>query len=226
MFFETIVWVLEFLTEHWIKILLSVLTILGARSVYKERRRRNVRCARMEAERLRLQQVLAENARRAFLREIRFTVSPPKLYFNTVNGVTAVLRENDYVKTRKLTYDTRLDGKWTEAKVLVPAKNTFVFATEQGRAVITHNTGGNYTERYQVVGYPSQLHEVAKRIGASLIRDERIFVPWVNESILHFNEQNRLIQDPSMEVHRNLFHHLIELQAPEELQPLPEYHRF
>lgn len=159
----------------------------------------------------------AENARRAEARKQWLAENKPKLYYNTVNGVTAVLRPADYIAAQKKTERSRRDGFWDKDNVLLPVRDTFVFVTKQGRDMIDVNTCSASVGRYQVAGWVSQLDDIVEKSGTELVRAEDIFVPWVNETLILFKQQGETIHDC---VQIELEYRLVEAQAPAELQPL------
>lgn len=159
----------------------------------------------------------AENRRRAEARKKWLTENKFKLYYNTVNGVTAVLRPADYASAQARTARARRNGTWEKDNVLLPQWETVVFATQQGRELIDANTGSDYIRRYKVAGWPAELDDIVKQGKVELIRADDIFVPWVNETLVSFKQQERLLHDC---VNYGKYCNLVEMQIPKELQPV------
>jgi len=157
-----------------------------------------------------------ENSQRAEARKQWLAKNTPRLYYNTVSGVTAVLRPADYAVAQKNTEHSRRDGFWKKDSVLLPAQETRVFVTKESREMIDANIGSDYIGRYKVAGWISQLDDIVES-GIELVRAEDIFVPWVNETLLSFSEQAKMLNDC---VHTGSRYHLVDMQAPRELQPI------
>ena len=128
---------------------------------------------------------IAENHRRVEERARRFTEQPPKWYYETIGGVTAVLPAPIYEGHKIFTEQARLDGRWENADVLRPNGNVTVFVTEKGRELILKNSRGYYRPD----GYISELHWFAKQKGIVLERREDILVPWTSEAVRTFDQQ-------------------------------------
>lgn len=158
-----------------------------------------------------------EQARRAQLRKEWIAANKPKLYYNTVSGVTAVLRPADYDACQKDTKRSRRNGFWEKNNILLPARQTFVFVVKQGEELIRANTGSDHVRRYKIAGWLSQLDEIIEKGEVELERKEDIFVPWVNESLVPFEQQMNTLQDCFSS---GSYFDLIEKQAPVELHPL------
>jgi hypothetical protein len=181
----------------------------------KEREKRQIEASKQAQERRR--QTEETNQRRTLQRRDWFGSNKPTLYFNTVSGVTAVLRPADHERAKRDTQNARTNELWDHA-VLKPARETFTFVTKSGGELIQTNC--NYARRYKVAGWLSDLYELCQATDCSLVRDETIFVPWVNETLVSFQEQGQILRDchgqaSSLE--------LIDKQAPGEMQPLAVY---
>ena len=155
-----------------------------------------------------------KNQLKALQRRDWFAGNKPTLYFNTVSGVTAVLRPADYERAKRDTQNARTNELWAH-NVLKPARETFTFVTKSGGELIQANC--DHARRYKVTGWLSDLHEICQAADCSLVRDEAIFVPWVNETLVSFQEQVRILMDCNGQASAV---ELIDKQAPSELQPL------
>lgn len=181
----------------------------------EDERRENVQRGLMEeAERRRVER-LAENNRRAEARKQWLSENKPKLYLNTIDGVTAVLMPQDYEAVVKQTAINHRNGFWDKENVLYPAPNTIVFVTKQGQETLRRSIGRD--ARCNTAGLLSQLDEIVEAGNVELVRDENIFVPWVNETLIPFAEQRAVILQCYL---RGTFEGLVEAQAPADLQPL------
>lgn len=158
-----------------------------------------------------------EQARRDQLRKEWFAANKPKFYYNTVSGVTAVLRPADYETCQKDTKHSRRNGFWEKDNVLLLACETIVFVTKQGREMIDVNTGSYFVGHYKVAGYISLLDDIVEKSGAELVRAEDIFVPWVNETIIPFAQQAETLKNCHSSAS---YYEMVEKQALAELQPL------
>lgn len=195
---------------------------LGHLDVQEEKKRA---AERAEAEKARYDRLNAEatrnreeNYRRTEARKQWLTANKPKLYYNTVSGITAVLRPADYAEAQRLTARSRRNGFWEKEGLLLPACNTFVFMTRQGRDLIDTNTGSDDIRRYYVIGWIAELDDVVKSGEVELIRADDIFVPWVNESLVNFKRQRDSFCNRSRP--ENWWFELVEGQAPANLQPV------
>ena len=191
--------------------------VLGHLDAKEEKRQDEQYRQYRKEERAEREQKEQENARRTEARKQWLAENKPKLYYNTVSGVTAVLRPADYTAVQKNTELSRRNGFWEKDNVLLPVRDTFVFVTKQGREMIDANTGSDFVGRYKVAGWISKLDDIVEKSGAELVRAEDIFVPWVNETLVPFKRQSEIMHDC---VHTGSHYHLVEAQAPAELQPL------
>lgn len=191
--------------------------VLGHLDAKEQKRRDEADKAYREKERAEWERVQQENARRCEARKQWLAENKPRLYYNTVNGVTAVLRPADYADAQKQTERSRRNGFWEKDNVLLPVRDTFVFVTKQGREMIDANTGSDFVGRYKVAGWISQLDDIVEKSGAELVGAGDIFVPWVNETLMPFEQQKDILHDC---VHTGSHYNLVEAQVPAELQSL------
>ena len=93
--------------------------------------------ARKKAERranwLWSQRYQAEVARRAELRKKWLFEQRPALFYNTMDGITAVLTPKKYEEARQETRRRITDGGWASQSSLYPSHSTFIFLTQKGR---------------------------------------------------------------------------------------------
>jgi hypothetical protein len=181
-------------------------------------RRDEERQAEIEASRRIQADREAENDRRSAARTDWLCKNKPKLFYNTINGVTAVLTEKDLSETLRHTELARIDEVWTHPTVLIPSRNTVVFATYPAKnriGAISGLHGSGYIARYKVAGPASAFHELKQ--AADVQEDKRIFVPWVKEDILTWAQQEERLDDCHT---KGNSWHLVESQAPEEMLPI------
>lgn len=140
------------------------------------------------------------------------------LYYNTVNGITAVLTESRYQNSRQETEAARRDEVWGHEQLL-PSKLAYLFVTAKGRQHI-HSTVGGYWGCNSNLSYLYEIMKEAQNAGidVKLHHCPEIFVPWANEALLPFREQEKYAGNGWQ---RSSYRGLIEAQAPKELQPLP-----
>jgi hypothetical protein len=158
-----------------------------------------------------------ENKRREAAREQWLLEHRGKLglYYNTIAGVTAVLRPTDYRQVEARTNAARLDEEWDAASVLMPATNTCLFVTAPGKKIV-EGCAGTENARDLVAGMYSVLRALCDEYDVQLVHKADIFVPFVNETLVPFEEQYRGVVRG-----RATSTFLLEAQAPEELQYLP-----
>ena len=178
----------------------------------KERRKREAEASKQAQERRR--QTEETNQRRTLSRRQWLSDNKPKLYFNTVSGVTAVLRPVDYESAKRQTQNARTNELWAH-NVLKPVRETFTFVTKSGGELIESNY--HFARTYKVAGWLSDLCELCQATECSLVRDETIFVPWVNETLVSFQEQDQIFRSCHGQASAA---ELIDKQAPVELQYL------
>ncbi len=169
---------------------------------------------RLEEERAERDRVAQENHLRAENRMVWFFKNKPTLYYNTIDGITVVLRPAAYAAAQEVTKRNRRDGLWEKDNVLRPAPETIVFATKQGRDLISVNASSS---AQKVAGWISDLDEIVAAYGAELVRKEDIFVPWINATLISFAEQEDVLSAWTIEQARC---ELLDKQAPEILQPV------
>jgi hypothetical protein len=155
-----------------------------------------------------------KNQKRAKELEKWLGVNQVVVYFNTIAGVTAVLREKDYDRAVKLTEDMVCDERWKNDNVLAPVHPTFIFYQKGGLHTFEAYKPGFNVEHY-TCGWLSKLHRMAKDKNIRLERKENIFVPFVNESALPFEQHCQHCSGTT-----NLTKALFVEQLPSELQPL------
>lgn len=182
------------------------------RKVVLEKQRRSEE-QRVQAERLRTERQV-ENKKRARLQEEWFSEHPRKLFFNTMNGVTAVLSPNALEDGEKITRYALLDGHWSHEKILKPTGDTCLFVTVEGWTTVRMHLGEQVS--LQML---SRLHDLAEKHKIELCRDERIFVPAMGEAIVPFGGQAAGV----VTSYKRVFELLVTSQIPQELRLLPEY---
>ena len=205
--------------RNWIKIPLMLFVIVFLPILYsiaktteiienrRERERKESQKQELKEKELRRTEI---NQQREQLRQAYFVEHPPKLYYNTLSGVTAVLSPQNHILALKETEYAILDGRWTDEQRLLPFPGTAVFATVSGMELVSMNTG---RQAGVVSGYISKVHDLAERYSITLERDPRIFVPWVNEGVLPFKEHTSCCFS-------GLYEALYLVQAPKEMRPI------
>jgi hypothetical protein len=168
---------------------------------------------RLQAEKLRAERQ-AENKKRARLQEEWFAEHPRKLFFNTMNGVTAVLSPNALEDGEKITRYALLDGHWSHEKILKPTGDTCLFVTVEGWTTVRMHLGEQVS--LQML---SRLHDLAEKHKIELCRDERIFVPAMGEVIVPFGGQAAGV----VASYKRVSELLVTSQIPQELQLLLEH---
>jgi hypothetical protein len=196
-----------------------IFPVLWVSLTFAEARKKKLREAefKQQAEEARIAQEKKdqENLRRAEARKQWFAEHPPRLYFKTVSGITAILRPADYEYALKDTRAARLNGFWEKDGTLRIYCETRIFVTKQGEELIKKNLHLD-SARYEITGYVSQLHEVVEEGKIELVLADDIFVPWVNESILSFGEQKNFMRSRSSNFCS--LEELVDKQAPADLQ--------
>jgi len=207
--------------NSWLSIIIWML--LWPFGIKAERRAlQKYREEKATSERTKRDQVLEnwkrENASRTESRKQWFAEHKPQLFYNTVSGVTVVLRPADYAAIQKETKRYRCDGFWESGSTLMPARETVVFVTKKGRELVDKSLGSHASGNYMVAGFRSRLDDIMEEGGAELVHKDDIFVPWINEALMSFKEQrsamNECHSSGSVQV-------LIWKQAPAEHQPIP-----
>jgi hypothetical protein len=151
-----------------------------------------------------------ENRARRVLRDQWLAENPLKLFYNTMDGVTAVLRPADYQEAARRTSYAVADGLWETEQIFVLQRPTYVFGTVEGQKIVRERFGT--TPRLL-----SELYDLRDCHGVELVRDERIFVPAMNERMISFREQVDSVARPTYP-----FQQLVEAQAPPEMRHLPD----
>lgn len=212
-------WLSTFVSTHqfWSVFVVIVFSLLYA-SVLKDRREyRRAQAEALAETRVLRQRMDTENNKRGLARRAWLAGNKVELYYNTLYGVTAVLRPHDYLQMKKLTVRSRRDGYWQSEEVLHPAKETVVFVTKQGADLITTNLGTEQALKYWSAGRISQLDDICRQGSVELVKKEDIFVPWVNESLVSFEQQRHTIEECTG---KDNFFTLVELQAPIQTHPI------
>lgn len=191
--------------------------VLGCMDAKQRRRIAEVDRETEEQSRLAIKRKLHENEARAQVRKEWFVANPPKLYFNTVAGITAIVRPADYVEAQAFTQKRRRDGFWERDNILCPWPQTFIFINKQGDELIRAiRQRGEHVRMYKVAGWFSDLDDLVERHEIELVRADDLFIPWVNESLVSFAEQGNLFRD----CYGAGYAEFVLKQAPAELQPL------
>jgi|GEM_PF-6293833 len=213
--FRILLRIMEIMVGYMLAIPLFMMFQIVDLIEWKERKADKKRWAK-QAEKDRQHREWAKNTNevRALGRRKYFELNKPKLYFNTVSGITAVLRPSDWEAAKKETEKARTNELW-EHNVLRPQPATYTFVTKTGSELI--QTNDSRARRYKVAGWLADLHEICQQTECSLLRDETIFVPWVNETILTFAEQGQAFHDCHGKAS---IAELINRQAPAKLLPV------
>jgi hypothetical protein len=211
----------QFVGNYWFGVLLIVLVLHELR--YRNKRRQRAvealdaieRAEREEKQRLDRIAQAQENTRRAAARKEWLAANKPFLYFNTIEGITAVLRPADYETGRATTRRAITNGFWDDRSfMMMPVRETIVFVNKKGWEGINERSG---SVNYKVAGWLSDLEDIENRGGVKLVEARDIFVPWVNQTHYSFAEQRELISDC---FDKGSYYELVEKQAPREFQPL------
>lgn len=178
----------------------------------KEEERRN----EIDGERKRLR---LENEDRAEGRK-RYFSKPEnrlKIYYTAEDGFAAALRPDRYEYAGRASSFARTNGIWDKQALLCPVTETVLFVTKPGLEKAERR---NVRQWCGSARFLSELHELAERHGAELVKVPDIFVPWVNASLVPFDEQRAFFGDSCG---ANAEYLLITAQIPEELreQPVP-----
>ena len=145
-------------------------------------------------------------------------VKPDNVYFNTVGGITAVLRPKDYLKVQEWTDIARRDGFWQHEHMLMPSPNTVVFVTKQGSDLIMKwCVILNIHMERKIAGWASELDVIVEQWKVKLIHDPQIFVPWLDNYTVSLQEQAMPLLSCK---DRGNVHFLLESQVPKDLQPI------
>ena len=193
--------------------------ILGYRDHLWELSQVENRKLRAEKERRKQDKIILENNRRREARRAWAAEHKLKLFVHTIDGITTVMTPDNYKKACEWTERVRLNGKWPHENLLCPTNQecpSYVFVTHQGNELIKENIGASGM-RYKVAGLMSNLHDLKKEWEVIPITAPNIFVPWLNETIMSFDEQRRFFPDGAT---RDMTDTLITKQFPKELRPL------
>lgn len=144
----------------------------------------------------------AERSRyvKAWFKENRAT-----LYYNTIDGITAVLTPEGLAAAQRETRYDQMDGRWNHDG-LVPCK-VCVFVNTAGRERVSKITSKG-------VLWLSELHRLVDDHGVELIHCPGIFVPCVNEARVPFSDQRFCVS--TGDGRSSLFEGLLESQVPRE----------
>src|SRR3989344_1451448 len=164
-------------------------------------------------EKVEREQCLQENIQRAEARKLWLAENPLKLYCKTVSGITAVVRPSEYEAGQVQTHKARRNEQWTEEHVLLPINNTFLFVNKKGATLFGTSFRTGYPLDY-LCGWLSDLDDLVKEYGITLETKEDIFVPYVNEALLPFDEHRSTGKE------KDYSYELTSGQAPAETQRL------
>ena len=178
-----------------------------------ERMEEEKQTQRRQREKVAEEQRFQENTQRAEARKLWFTKNPLKLYCKTVSGITAVVRPSEYETCQVQTAKARRNEQWTEEHILLPIENTFIFVNKKGLVLFGNNFHTDSPLDY-LCGWLSDLDDLVKEYGITLEMKENIFVPYVNEALLPF--------DQHLSAWREKYYPyaLTDGQAPAEMQPI------
>jgi len=159
-----------------------------------------------------------ENERRTDLRKQWLAENRPKLYLNTISGITAVQLPADFEAAKEETRAAIYNGFW-ERDNLRPYRETLLFVTKQGYELMAKSAGCDPAHAIGgMTGWMSELDVIARAANIELVHAEEIFVPWVNETFLSFQEQRNILN--ARNVNACTQYHLVERQMPKELLPV------
>src|SRR3989344_4318057 len=122
-----------------------------------------------------------DKLRQQWLRE-----NPPTLYCNTIDGITAVVRPEDYEKCKIRTTRATRNGLWGVESILMPMSETYLFVNENGRRQI-EKVLKTLSPMNHVCGWFTDLDDMVQEYNVILETKNEIFVPFVNETILPFD---------------------------------------
>ena len=187
------------------------LAILGGASVWCNQRKNTMALEALKVSQRKNWQ--EENERRVLARKDWLATNKAKIYFHTIDGITAALTEADYEKARVVTRDALTDGRW-DRNYMMFSTRTYVLVTVRGKEVISSHAQGKYAEA-KISGFRSALDRLKREYNVELIDAKDIFVPWTREEtsidIMLARKGNDL----------TLYTELVESQIPTELHPLP-----
>lgn len=130
-----------------------------------------------------------DNERRQRIRKAkRKTGYRPCLYLNEKDGIVAVLTP-DAMQESNLTAPPGWRGP------LFPARQTYVFASAESAIASIHQNAGDEACARKIAGTVDDLQKLALLYEIDLLRDERIFVPWIDQDHLTFARQADILAD-------------------------------
>ena len=113
--------------------------------------------------------------------------NPPIIFYNTIAGITVAVRADDYELGKERTTRAIVDGDWAgDAPCLVPIQKTFIFCETATIGVVSCQ---------YLAGRKSELMVGMAKV-ARLDQRPDIFVPFVSDALLSFDEQKKRI-DPA-----------------------------
>gem|GEM_PF-5099387 len=138
---------------------------------------------------------------------------PPELYWNTVDGITIVVTPQQYLANLEETQNAREDGLWDVKGINVPIREGVAYFSKDARERIWTGLNIDPILIHYCAGWPSDLKILKNDYCVELIKRTDLFVPWVNEKFLTFQEQaNRF--SPCKD--RGRYEYLILPQVPAE----------
>lgn len=152
-------------------------------------------------------------ARKEWLKENRI-----KLYYHTICGITAVMREGDYLAATVHREREEANGTTNRAAQVLLSRFTFTFVNEQGAALIDSKTRFDSIRNRKVAGWIADLHTLVKKHKVELIQNKDIFVPWISGAVIPMQLQLDIIEN--WHPGKSLYEELIGKQAPAKYQPL------
>jgi hypothetical protein len=144
--------------------------------------------------------------------------NPPKLYFNRVDGIIAVMTPAAYQRCKDETSLAIIDEKWPDNGTLMPSHEVNLFVNKSGLELFNKNFGTRAAmENRYLSGWASDYHGLLLKYGVVVEHKSDIFVPYVNESVAQF-------QDQRYQAHysHNYELNLIFTQMPEHLMTIKE----
>jgi hypothetical protein len=170
-----------------------------------------------EKRRLEAEEFQRHNRERADARKQWAIENRPILYYNTVSGIMAVMTPSAYQACQESTNAHRRNALWTHESSSMPSKAACLFVNATGRRLFSQNHGtADPIENGYVSGWFTDFDELERRYGIKLEHRPDIFVPYVNETILPFDDHRDGLNSRA----RNYEHDLVIRQMPEHLHPL------
>jgi uncharacterized membrane protein len=200
-----------FLTIVTLCFIIAPLLIIPVRN-HRKARARDAMIARDRAQLLHDREMARVESEKTARRMEWFAAHPPKLYCNTINGITAVVAPFDFVAHVEKTARMVRNEQWLH-KVLPPLEETYLFVNAKGVATIDAALR-QPKAGYYYSGWLADLDDLVRHYNVELVEEPRLFVPFANESILpldqHSSSKSSLKSIASM---------LIDMQAPRDLWP-------